>query len=378
MKVMVNLLSSSSGGALSYVRNLIPLLVQRFADDPTHQLVLLLYNKHCEEIGVIPDSVNLLKIDRELGGAKRVLWEMIAVPKLVKEHGADVFYTPYQLAPKVNGVKTVSMIRNMEAFLFGRYSYDVKNYLRNVVLRFSSIRTLKRSDRIIAVSGFAEDQCTIDLKINAQKVIKIYHGRDTRFTQQPQAHDDATRQELGITGDYIFTCGSILPYRRVEYIIDAFSAWEGAKNCQLVIAGSGNDRRYRALIDEKISGSAVGDKILRVGHVTPEAMRVLYRQCRLFVTTTDIEACPNMGIEALSSGCNIVSSDNSPMPEIFNSAATYVASDDLKSLGVALQASYHSVAAQKGVVNDKALERAGHFCWARCADQTFDVLTHWE
>ena len=145
-----------------------------------------------------------------------------------------------------------------------------------------------------------------------------------------------------------------------------------------MIAGSGNDRRYRARIDEKVTESAVGKNILRVGHVTPEAMRVLYRRCRLFVTTTDIEACPNMGIEALSSGCNIVSSDNSPMPEIFNSAATYVASDDLKSLGVALQASYYSVAAKKGVVNDKALERAGQFCWARCADQTFDVLTHWE
>lgn len=376
---MINLLSSGSGGALSYVRNLIPLLIQRFAEDPDHQLVLLLYNKHYAELGEIPASVKFIKIDRELGGAKRVLWEMFTVPKLVRRHNVDVFYTPYQLAPNVSGVKTVTMIRNMEAFLFGRYRYDLKNYLRNVVLRFSSIRTLQRSDRIIAVSGFAEDQCTVDLNISAQKVTRIYHGRDTRFSSQPQAHDDDTLKKAGITGDYIFTCGSILPYRRLEYIIDAFSLWPGAKNCQLVIAGSGNDQRYQALIDRQILSSAVGGNILMVGHVSPDAMRVLYRRSRLFVTTTDIEACPNMGIEALSSGCNILSSDNPPMPEIFDSAATYVASDKLADLSDALQNSYDDAAVvHSGVVNNDAISRAAHFCWNRCAEQTFDALTVWD
>lgn len=371
---MINLLSSSSGGAMSYVRNLIPLLAERFADDSEHELILLLYKKHSAEIGVVPASVELIEIERERGGAERVLWEKLIVPKLVKKCKVDVFYTPYQLAPKVHGVKTVTMIRNMEAFLFGRYSYDLKNYLRNIVLRLSSIRTLNRSDRVIAVSAFAESQCTVDLKMSVDKVVKIYHGRDTRFSAQPQMQDDDTLKKVGIEKDYIFTCGSILPYRRVEYIIEAFSRWSEAEKCQLVIAGSGNDKRYETLIANLIASSPVASNILMVGHVSPETMRVLYRRCRLFVTTTDIEACPNMGIEALSSGCNILSSDNQPMPEIFGSAATYATSDHLTDLVIDLDNSYKSADAS----NNAALNRASNFCWNRCAVQTFEALTRWD
>jgi hypothetical protein len=38
---MINLLSSRSGGALSYVRNLIPLIARDFIESNEHQLVLL-------------------------------------------------------------------------------------------------------------------------------------------------------------------------------------------------------------------------------------------------------------------------------------------------------------------------------------------------
>jgi glycosyltransferase involved in cell wall biosynthesis len=274
----------------------------------------------------------------------------------------------------VGGVKEVVMIRNMEAFLFGRYHYDLKNYFRNIILRFGSSRTLRRADRTIAVSGFAERQCTQVLKVDPSRVIRIYHGRDTRFTAEPGDQDGKMLADLGIVGGYIFTCGSILPYRRVEAIIEAFSAWTGAPDSQLVIAGSGNDRKYNNLVEELVRRSPVSSNILMVGYVSPAVMRVLYRCCSLFVTATDIEACPNMGIEALSSGCNILSSDNEPMPEIFEGAAVYFPSSDCSQLGKLLNDNFNKF----GQTNEAAIERAQAFSWVKCADKTYKALTKWQ
>ena len=357
MKILINLLSSGSGGAMSYVRNMVPLLAKRFHDSNEHELVILAFQKHVDEMGDMPKSTTVIKVERERAGVRRVLWEMYAIQKIIDDNGVDVFYTPYQLAPNVEGVKTVSMIRNMEPFRFTNYRQVLKNFLRNVILKIGSERTLLRSDRVIAVSDYAMRECVDEIGVNLNQLKKIYHGRDTRFSPVKGIDGDKLLGELGIDSEYIFTCGSILPYRRVEHIVNAFNIWQDAPNYKLVIAGSGNDQRYASLLRRFIEKSPAPENILLIGHVSPETMRVLYRNCRLFITATDIEACPNMGIEALSSGCNILSSSNEPMPEIFQDAAQYYSSEDLSSLTNALPSAWRCA----DDVNAKAVQRAEDF-----------------
>lgn len=359
---------------MSYVRNVVPLLAELFHGSSEHELVVLAFRKHIDEMGVMPKSTTVIEVSKERGGVKRVLWEMYAMQKIVKDNAVDVFYTPYQLAPNVRGVKTVSMIRNMEPFRFTKYRQVFKNYLRNVILKIGSERNLLRSDRVIAVSEYAMRECLDKIGVELGRLKKIYHGRDTRFSPIRNRDDNKLLGELGIDSTYIFTCGSILPYRRVEHIVSAFNVWEGATNNKLVIAGAGNDQRYANLLRRLIDISPAPENILLLGHVSPESMRVLYRNCRLFMTATDIEACPNMGIEALSSGCNILSSNNEPMPEIFQDAAQYYSGEDLSSLTGMLRKAW---SAADGV-NTKALQRSDDFSWDRCARETFEFLVNWE
>jgi glycosyltransferase involved in cell wall biosynthesis len=373
MKVMINLLSSGSGGALSYIRNLIPLLAQEFAATKEHQLVLLLHHAQRQELPELASEVEYVAVEKQKNGYIRVLWEMYALSRIVKEKNIDVLFTPYQLTPAVKHVKTVVMIRNMEPFLFEKYRYDFKNYIRNVILRRSSIKTLKGANRVIAVSQYAASYCLQTLKIPNENLTTIYHGRDKRFSPKVDSNDKSVIKSLGITGDYIFTCGSMLPYRRCELIIEAFSRWAIDKECELVIAGASNDHGYQTLIKQLIGRSPVADKIKWLGQVKVDAMRVLYRHCKLFITTTEIEACPNIAIEALSSGCYIVSSDNEPLPEIFAEAAAYCQAGNEQELAAQIDRNFSDQAR----VNDTSLARAENFSWESCSQNTFKVLTDW-
>jgi len=373
MKVMINLLSSSSGGALSYLRNLVPLIARQFSESGEHQLFLLLHSSQKNELAELDPSIKCVEVAQQSNGYTRVLWEILTLPSIVKEKSIDVLFTPYQLAPVIQGTKTVAMIRNMEPFLFRKYRYDFKNFLRNSVLRMASIRTLKRADRVIAVSQFAAAYCLNALHISDHTLTTIYHGRDRRFSATPNANDDDALKLLGVTGEYLFTCGSMLPYRRCELIIEAFARWAIDKDCELIIAGSSTDSRYQAYIHSLIECSPIAHKIKWLGQVTPENMRVLYRRCQLFVTATEIEACPNIGIEALSSGCHIVSSDNDPLPEIFTDAADYYHAEDTEELMTQFELHF----ARNDRVNHKALTRAEFFSWEACSRATFKALTNW-
>ncbi len=361
-------MSAQSGGALSYLRNIIPYF-SGYIKESDITLSLLLTEEQ-KKIVNIPSGIEVYTVDSAYSLFKRLMWERSSLMKLVREKDYDVVFTPYQLSPYIKGVTNITMIRNMEPFFYGKYKYALKTRVRNFLLNGLSSRCLKRSDYIIACSLFALEYLREDLNISNEKIRHIYHGRDKSFSPELNSEDSKKLERLGITNDFIFTCGSLLPYRKCEEIIDSYAKSSISKKISLVIAGSGSDQSYVNLIKEKANQAEDLD-IKLIGHVSPEDMKVLYRHCRVFVTATEIEACPNIAIEAMSSGCHIISSDNKPLPEIFaNSAAFYSKDDSSLSLVRLLD----ETPLLSSLVNEKALKRAEDFDWEKCAFQTLSFL----
>lgn len=377
LNVMMCCLSSVSGGAVAYLRNLAPLLTERFARGG-HRLKFLAHEEQAPLLGGIEDSHICWASGPRPTGYRRVWWERRNLTRVVREQGADVLFTPYQIGPKVRGVRQVFMLRNVEPFLFNDYRYSAKTWLRNRLLRRASAGCLRGADRVIAVSGFAREQLTGGLGIDARQVRTIYHGRPDLGFNADDAKDQGLLRRIRVEGDYILTCGSLLPYRRCEDVIAAFNRCAPALGVRmgLVIAGSGTDRRYGELIRRAIAASPVRDRILAVGHVPWETMAALYRRCAAYVIATEIEACPNIAIEAMSAGCVIVSADRPPLPTMFQGCSLEYRARDIDQLS---QQMHRAVADEplRDVLKAKALNRADDFSWEKCAGETYAALTQW-
>lgn len=380
MIVLINCLSSISGGAVSYLRNLLPLLHGKFsASGGRDQLLVLAHESQRQIFPELPQSACHIVTGKRQTGLGRLFWEHRNLNKLAKLSNADVLFVPYQIAPVNSGIRQVLMLRNMEPFHYHQYKYELKEQLRNAMLKVSTQRSLRKANRIIAVSQYAESHLTNVLGIPKERIRTVYHGRNPYFANRANATcDTILLNALGIGNNFILTCGSLLPYRRCEDVIHAFSCRpsEQREDCQLVIAGSGNDRRYRKLIDEAILSSGCANKIVVLGHVNQEIMAALYRCCSLCVIASEVEACPNIAIEAMTSGAVIVASDSPPLPEIFAGAALHFQSRNKSAL----------VEAMTKAINDEklrielqqlALKRAQYFSWQHCAEETFRALTEW-
>jgi glycosyltransferase involved in cell wall biosynthesis len=272
------------------------------------------------------------------------------------------------------------MLDNMEPYFSYRYKYSLRPWLRNQLLALQSKRSLRAADRVIAVSDHVK-QILIDcLNVSPNHIKQIYHGRDTNFSPEGDEQDDnKILKRLGIRGNFVLTCGSLWPYRRCEDVIKAFDRYleSNEGDFSLVIAGSLIDARYGKVVKRAITESPNAARIHTVGHVPYETMQTLYRCCSLCVIATEVEACPHITIEAMSSGCAIVSSNQPPLPEIFRGCSMEFCSRNIEDLAFKMQRLV-SDEQLRADLKRQALNRAKDFSWDRFAKQTYLALIKWE
>lgn len=377
MTVLINCLGAVSGGAISYIRNVIPRLFRLFDEAPAGITLKILAHESQRDLLLVPDPSLVTVKGAQLTGYGRHLWERTHLKRIVDEMNVSVFFTPYQIGQRLKNVKQVFMLRNMEPFFFSKYHYSAATRLRNLILRYETPHCLRRADRVIAVSEYVRRFVIDRLRIDANKCLTIYHGRDISYAPRgEEAEDRMVLERLGIGGNYILTCGSLLPYRRCEDVILSFARVR-KEGLRLVIAGSGTDRHYNRLVRQTISDSGCTERVLPVGHVSKEMMQVLYRRALLCVIATEVEACPNIAIETMSSGCAIISSDRPPLPEMFDGSSIQFRSRDLEDLAARMRECLNSEPVRQEF-KAKALKRAESFSWDKCARETYAALVDWQ
>ena len=378
MRVLFNCLSSVSGGGVAYLRNISKLLVGEFLKSGRHELIFLAHEDQAGLLqGVDPARIILITGSRS-DGLRRVCWERLHLPRYVQEQQVDVLFTPYQVAPLLRNVRNVLMIRNMEPFLFGGYPYGFRTRLRNEVLARVSSRCLRGADRVIAVSQFARDYLTTRLGIPDSRARTVYHGSPPVRSVTTSSHMSASLSQIGVTGEYILTCGSMLPYRRYEDVIGGFNACVSLlpEEMQLVIAGLGADSRYAETIRQAIACSPAPERIMTLGHVPWATMMDLYQNCAACVISTEIEACPNIALEAMSTGCVIISSNRPPLPEMFQGCALEYRARDIEHLAEQMLRSIEDKPLRSNL-KERAFQRSKSFSWQSSALKTYSALVDW-
>jgi glycosyltransferase involved in cell wall biosynthesis len=374
----MNCLSSVSGGGVAYLRQLVPALVERVNSSTEHTISVLAHEQQLPYLAGVDSKVVRVLRGRRLRGARRMWWEQRNLPGIVREVGTDLLFTPYQVAPRVRGVRNVLMLRNMEPFLFERYPYSATSWLRNSVLRTASARSLTNADRVIAVSGFAATHLITGLGMNHDRVRIVHHGSPPVPEASYIDEDRVILNRRAVRSPFVLTCGSLLPYRRCEDVIAAFEIASARlpRDLMLVIAGSGSDARYASKLRRLVDESSNRERILMPGHVASDVMEALYRRASAVVVSTEIEACPNIALEAMAAGCAIISADRPPLPEVFAGASLEYPARDVRRLAEQIVEVVGQWALQSSL-RERARARSRAFSWHRCATETFAALVTW-
>jgi len=189
-------------------------------------------------------------------------------------------------------------------------------------------RILKHATRIIATTQAYADGSRALRKFK-NKIVVIPNFVDAGEFN-PDIDGSRVRERYGLGKDKIVLFfGRLVPYKGVEYLIDAFKEM---KNATLVVAGRGPLR-------EKLMKRA--KKIPNVRFIVPDddEIPLLYSCCDVFVlpSVTRAEAFGIALLEAMASGKPTITTDMSGMPSVVGDTGILVKPKDSKALRKAIQ-----------------------------------------
>lgn len=363
MKVFLNLLAGTTGGQLTRARA----FLDRFENHmPTAQLIIV------KEKSVLCEYLSTSKrviIDLPIGtgrlkSLRRMWWENITMPRLIRQYSADVYLTFSHYLPQVNklSLPTVVGVSNLAPFSKEAWSHEslfVK--LKMSVLRQTIVSSARRANCVLALSETCRD-ILVEHGVRWEKVIVTPNGVDA-FWGLPSLPSELLNR-LGIVRPYLLYVSHFYRYKNHTRLVEAYALLPAAlrKSHQLVLVGKPYNRAYYTETLSLIKRLGLFDSVLLIPGESSEHLKVLYQKAKLFVFPSLIENSPNILLEAMMAGTPVVTSDLPPMPEFCDGATEYFnaldASDMVGKLEQILDDSNHLADLSR-----RSRTQAGKFTW---------------
>ncbi len=370
MRIIVNGLAARSGGAQTYLFNILP----RLAANKNNEVAILAYR----EFAHIFDFKNVRQItpNHKPGNiAARVLWEKFSLPWLIKKEYFDIYFAPGGIigckVPKP--CKSAVAFRNMLPYApaeIQRFSFGYTK-MRYSLLRWAQASSFRDADLVVFMSAYAKQ--VIDCYVPDRKggLVIIHHGVDEIFRKPCESFNFPGLEP----GGYVLYVSPFKPYKAQMEIVKSWRGYlkSGGIRYKLVFTGS-NNSSYAKKVAYRVKDLGLEDSVIFLGNVPYDDLSYLYQNARINVFASSCENCPNILIECMNSGRPVFCSDIPPMPEIGGEALLYFNPYEPVQLAGLLREFIDDESALTEL-GEKARLRGAVFDWDRSAKQLYSAFT---
>jgi len=316
--IMINAFALRGGGGQTHLIKIIQYL------DKVRDFSVTVLLPHKSDLIFQRDDIEIIQVKWPVENPiMRTIWEIFYLPILLKKLKIDVLFCPGGLittkVPK--GVKSATMFRNMTPFDQNQLNGMPLNLdkIRNLILKRFMLRSMKKADLVIFISEFAEKTIKQHLATPLKKRVLIHHGVD--FSKNEAEEDISAVIKL----PYILYPSSIDVYKSQLEVIEAYYSLSKKIDLpHLVLLGSlEQNLDYVTQVRESIQIKGLQDKVVLAGKIDFKLMPTMYRQSSFIIFASQTENCPNILLEAMSSGKLILCSNFQPMPEFAKESVIY-------------------------------------------------------
>lgn len=370
MRVLVDYTSGIAQGAGigRYTRNLVDAMLRMDHDDT---FTLFSAEKPGPQRG-FPQAPNVHTVVSPVSNKRMtMLWHRFRAPLPIEAlaGAADVFHSPDFSLPPVARARTVVTIHDL-AFI--THPECAVPSLRDYLLRVTP-RSVRRADRIIAVSQRTADDLVNLLGAPREKITTIYLGVDSALKRVDDMNKLAgVARRYGLRGPFMLAVGTIEPRKNYDRLIEAFARIHGKPGApsHLVIVGR-KGWLYESVF-ETLERVRLGDAVRILEQTTDSDLAALYSIATALVTPSLYEGFGIPPVEAMAFGLPVIVSDGGALPEVVGDAGMVVPATDVDALAEAMRR-VASDEALRDAMSRRSLERARRFDWGMTARQTLAV-----
>lgn len=296
------------------------------------------------------------------------LWTHVGLSFAMLRDRPQALFVPAHVIPAVHPRAAVVTVHDLG------YLHEPKAHTRQArwMLDLTTRWNAAMARTIIAISGQTREDLIRQYRISRDKVRVIHSGvNHARFFPIDRVAAEATVRAAGISPPYILFLSTVQPRKNLDRLLDAFIAL-GEPDVQLVVAGKSG--WLASEIEDRLVGVASKYNIKRMGYVADDIVPHLYAAAQAFVLPSLYEGFGLGVLEAMASGCPVVVSNTSSLPEIVGDAAALVDPYDVNSIRDGLRRVLNP--AERARLRAAGLQQAARFTWDRTACETLDVVEH--
>lgn len=292
------------------------------------------------------------------------LWTQIFLPlNLYKNKNIDIFFSPAHYSPRFSPVKTVVTIHDL-SFLYFPKDFLLKDLYQ---LKFWTKYSIKKANKIIAVSKTTKKDIIRNYQISEKKVEVIYNGFEKTSTIKTKKFALKIQNK-----PYILYVGTIQPRKNIDVLIEAFSKFKLLyPNYQLIIAGK-KGWLYKDIF-QKVINFGLEDSVFFTDYVSENQLIFLYKNAFCLVMPSLYEGFGIPILEAMNFDCPVISSYSSSLPEIAGDAAIYFDPKNPFDLVEKLKLLKEDLKLKKDLIK-KGKNRIKEFSWKKTAEQTLNLI----
>ncbi len=334
-----------------------------------------LYISAPDEENVLPSTSNVTI--RRLSMPAYPLWEQVALPRAASHDRLDILHCHGNTAPLAmpRSVRLVLSLMDVMFLQRGEFFPKPTNSYQALGRVYRSVvvpRCARSADQVITISEYScHDILELITGLDPARVHVTYLSCDALFKQAPALPRRMSGSDAG-NRPYILSLGAEDPRKNTLRLVKAYLTLLQRYGIDenLVISGYSNWEHSEAYRAVRSAGAA--DRVRFLPFVSIDELATLYRNATLFVYPSLYEGFGIPVLEAFSSGCPVLASNVTSIPEVGGDAAIYVDPLSEEDIGQAMYRLIQDRELRQSLVQ-RGVARAQEFSWAETARQTLSV-----
>ena len=301
------------------------------------------------------------------------LWDQWRLPRALKKHKVNLFYSPYYKVPLATTIPTANQILDLMYLVFPPYKKALGPFGRSYYATFGKAFA-RKSISIITDSDHAKQEIVRIWGIDPNKIVVIPLGVASRYVPVNDPHLlDLEKTNFDLPEKYILYLGNFKPHKNVESLVRAFKKVTNQfPEYKLILAGPLDSNGQK--IQELVSNEGLTDRVIFTDTIResdhPEA---LLSMADLFVFPTLYEGFGLPPLEAMACGTPVIASNLTAVPEVVGDAGVMVNPLGVSELSRAI-AEFLENPAKRKIYSQKGLERAKMFREEQTAGEIYRHL----
>ncbi len=216
-------------------------------------------------------------------------------------------------------------------------------------------RRYQSADLVVAISDATLNDVLTIHEVPRERVVRVYNGVDVaRWASVPSLDERQTLEQFGLRKySYALFVGGYHWHKNVEGML-AGVALARRQGVELTLAWAGQlSDSQQAFIRAVAERAGAADALKLIGYVTDEQVAVLYRCAVVHMLLSRFEGFGLTIIEAMASGCPVMTTRAGSLAEIAGDAAVTVEPEDHAAIGsglarLATDAAYRAELSERG------------------------------